>query len=89
MKNSFGRLQNIYILLPRPHRVRASSLSAPTKASFIFPYILLYKENAPKIIENSLSADLKIYEKSFIMPSGPTHRVEGMSYVKALSLWLS
>jgi len=42
-------------LVPETHRVWASSLSAPAKASFIFPYISLYNENAPKIIEKALA----------------------------------
>jgi len=85
-KFAFGGLENKCILLPGSFRVRASLLSGPTKASFVFPYILLYNENAPKTIENDLSADLKIYQKSFIMPSGSTHGVGCMSYLKALPL---
>jgi len=37
------------------------------------PYISLYNENVPKTIENGFSVDLKIYQKSFITPSGCMH----------------
>jgi len=67
----------IYKLLsPGPHRVRASSLSALIKLSFVFP---LYT----KYIEKDLCADLKFYEESLIMISGPTHRVAYMPCIKA------
>jgi len=63
MKNTSVGPDNIYILVPGPFRVQDSSQLAPTKAPIIFPYISLYNKNAPKIIKNDLSADLKIYEK--------------------------
>lgn len=59
MKNGFGRPQILYHFASETHRVRASSLLALSGVFFVFSYISLYKENAPKTIENGFSADLK------------------------------
>ena len=52
MKNASGGPENIYISLPGPFRVRASSLSTLVQVSFVFP---LYSENAPNTLKMALA----------------------------------
>ena len=59
MKNGFGGLEKYIYFTFGPFRIWDSSQSALAQASFVFSYISLYKENAPKTIENGFNADLK------------------------------